>query len=266
MSGGGAAPRSGAGGALRVRFATFNIRNGRALDHLNSWPLRRPSTAAAIAALGADVLGLQEVFEYQCRYLRGRLPDLRWCGQGRNGGRSGEQCPVAVSRHAITVVREQTRWYGPAPEVPGSRLPGASFPRIATLVRCRDARSGTEFEVANTHLDERVAANRAASVRQLVEWLDPAVPTVVVGDFNAGPDDEPVLGPLTGAGFRRAPITGGTAHGFTGAADGPQIDHVFLTPHWTIEDTAVVQERFLQRLPSDHWPVTVTARLSGAPA
>jgi hypothetical protein len=41
-----------------------------------------------------------------------------------------------------------------------------------------------EFEVANTHLDERVAANRAASARQLVEWLDPAVPTVVLGQHR----------------------------------------------------------------------------------
>jgi endonuclease/exonuclease/phosphatase family metal-dependent hydrolase len=249
-----------------VRVATFNIRKGRAFDRLNSWPVRRRATAATIAALGADILGLQEVFEFQRRYLVRRLPELRWFGQGRSGGRAGESCPIAVSGPPISVRDERTRWYGPAPATPGSRLPGASFPRIATLIRCRHEPSGTEFEVANTHLDERLGENRSASVRQLLDWLDRAVPTVVIGDFNCVPGDAPVLGPLTDAGFQLAPVTGGTSHGFTGRADGARIDHIFLSPHWTIEDATVIRERPGRRLPSDHWPVRATVRLDQAGA
>jgi endonuclease/exonuclease/phosphatase family metal-dependent hydrolase len=242
-----------------VRFATFNIRNGRGFDYLRSWPVRRRWTAAAIAALKADVLGLQEVFEYQRRYLDRRLPGLRWFGEDRDGNRGGEQCPVAVTDPTITVVSERTLWYGPEPERRGSRLPGASFPRIATIVRCRSL--GLEYEVANTHLDERIAANRTESVKQLVNWLDPAIPTVVLGDFNTVPSDTAVLGPLTGAGFLLVPVTGGTSHGFTGTHDGPQIDHVFVSPHWTLEEAVVLRESGRWRLPSDHWPVRVTVSL-----
>jgi endonuclease/exonuclease/phosphatase family metal-dependent hydrolase len=245
-----------------VRFATFNIRNGRGFDNLHSWPVRRRWTAAAIAGLRADVLGLQEVFEYQRRYLDRRLPGLRWFGEGRDGDGAGEQCPIAVTDPSFTVVSARTRWYGPESAAPGCRLPGASFPRIATIVRCRSA--GLEFEVANTHLDERIAANRAGSVRQLVDWLDPAMPTVVLGDFNTVPSDTVVLGPLTDAGFLLAPVTGGTSHGFTGAPNGAQIDHVFLSPHWTLEEFTVVRGFGRWRLPSDHWPVRVTARLRAA--
>ena len=118
-----------------LRFATFNIRNGRGLDYLRAWPVRRRWTAAAIASLRADVLGLQEVFEFQRRYLDRRLPGLRWFGQDRDGNGAGERCPVAVTDPSIGVVADRTRWFGTEPERPGRRLLGASFPRIATIVR-----------------------------------------------------------------------------------------------------------------------------------
>lgn len=98
-----------------VRVATFNIRNGRAMDLMNSWPLRRHATAAAIAELGADIVGLQEVFEFQRRYLDQRLGAYRWFGQGRDGARAGEQCPIGVSGTSLTVLDDRTRWYGDRP-------------------------------------------------------------------------------------------------------------------------------------------------------
>lgn len=241
-----------------VRVATFNIRNGRAMDLMNSWPLRRHATAAAIAELGADIVGLQEVFEFQRRYLDQRLGAYRWFGQGRDGARAGEQCPIGVSGTSLTVVDDRTRWYG---DRPGGRLRGASFPRIATVIRCRDEQSGVEFAVANTHLDERLPQNRSISARQLVEWLDGTAPAVILGDFNCGPGDAAVLGPLTRAGYQLAAVAGGTAHEFTGRTDGPRIDHILASRHWTIEEASVIHSRPGGRLPSDHWPVRATLRL-----
>jgi endonuclease/exonuclease/phosphatase family metal-dependent hydrolase len=244
-----------------VRFATFNIRNGRAMDLVNAWPMRRHATATTIAGLGVDVIGLQEVFEFQRRYLGQRLASFRWFGEGRDGARAGEQCPIGVSGRSVSVLDDRTLWYG---DTPGGRLPGASFPRIATVVRCRDELSGAEFTVVNTHLDEHLATNRSTSTRQLLEWLDPAAPAVVLGDFNCGPDDAAVIGPLARAGYQLAELTGGTAHDFTGKADGPRIDHIFASPHWTIEEAEVVHDRPGGRLPSDHWPVRATLRLDPA--
>ncbi|MBB5787736.1 endonuclease/exonuclease/phosphatase family protein [Jiangella mangrovi] len=246
---------------LELRVATFNIRNGRAFDWLSSWWFRRGATVTAIRSLGADVLGLQEAYEFQRTYLARKLPGVRWFGQGRGGGTSGEQCPVAVAGGFLAVLDHRTRWFGETPDLPGTRLPDASFPRIATLLRLRDQRTAQEFAVVNTHLDERHAANRAASVRQLVGWLDPAVPTVVLGDFNAVPGDTDVMGPLLEAGFRLAPVTGGTAHRFTGTTAGRRIDHILAGPQWTIAEAEVVRDRPDGKLPSDHWPVRATLRL-----
>ena len=42
-----------------LRVATFNVRNGIAFDGLDSWPLRRHTTAQAVAGLDADLIALQ---------------------------------------------------------------------------------------------------------------------------------------------------------------------------------------------------------------
>lgn len=241
-----------------MRLATFNIRHGLGDDSDNSWQLRRESTADAIAALSADILGLQEVLEFQRQDLDGTIPGLRWFGEGRAGGVSDEQCPVVLASPALEMVSSRTQWYGPSPTTRGVRLPGASAPRIATLARLRQE-DGVEFDVVNTHLDEHVSSNREASVRQLVDWLTPGTPTVVVGDFNAMPSDC-ALAALVGAGFRLVPVDGGTAHDFTGVG-GTLIDHIFVSRHWTIADAGVARYRPGGRLPSDHWPVWADIRL-----
>ncbi|HJR24407.1 MAG TPA: endonuclease/exonuclease/phosphatase family protein, partial [Acidimicrobiales bacterium] len=53
-----------------LRVATFNVRNGRALDgFVRAWPFRRRAVVAAIASLDADVVGLQEAYRFQLRSL-----------------------------------------------------------------------------------------------------------------------------------------------------------------------------------------------------
>ena len=46
---------------MKIRAATFNIRNSSAPDGDNAWPVRRNATVAAIEHLDADVGGLQAV-------------------------------------------------------------------------------------------------------------------------------------------------------------------------------------------------------------
>jgi endonuclease/exonuclease/phosphatase family metal-dependent hydrolase len=254
--------RSGAGGALTV--ATFNVRNSRACDGTNSWILRRRATAAAIAALGADVVGLQEVFRRPLAYLLRSLRDHDGYGEARAGGGRGERCTILVPRGRFDVLASRTSWFGDAPQRPGTRLPGAGFPRVATMVKLRDRAASCELDVWNVHLDERSAANRARSTAQLATWIQPDTPTIVMGDFNAVPGDEEVFAPLGAARLRSTLGTDapGTAHDFTGRTDVPRLDHILVSPHWQVEGANVVTTRPKGRLPSDHWPVVATLRLT----
>jgi endonuclease/exonuclease/phosphatase family metal-dependent hydrolase len=248
-----------------LRVATYNVRRGRPFEGRDSWWRRRRSLLAHVRALDADVLALQEPFWAQLRAIhRGLGTDGHQCvGVGRvDGRRKGELCPVLVRRTAADVVASTTRWYADAPDVPGSRLPAASHPRVATVVRLRLRASATEITVVDTHLDEHRADNRRRSLELLLGWLDPALPTIVLGDLNAPPDD-PALGVLTAAGFRSVldAAAPGTAHDFTGRTDGPRIDHVFVDARWTVA-AARVDVLTDRRPPSDHWPVVADLELA----
>lgn len=242
--------------------ATFNIRTGLACDGVNSWPLRRRSTAAVLRRIDPDVAGLQEARRFQLRYLGRALPGYAAYGEGRGGGRRGEHCPVLVRRSRLRAVEAWTRWFGDEPERAGSRLPGARFPRIATGVRLSDGVTGVTFDVVNTHLDEHLPANRGAAAAQLASWVSPDRPTIVVGDLNAPAGDAAVMGPLREAGLQAAlaPSAGGTVHGFSGRVDGACIDHILVSPHWEVTGAAVVATGSGGRLPSDHWPVVAVVR------
>lgn len=245
--------------------ATFNIRNGLAPDGRHLWPLRRRSTAAMIRRLDADVTGLQEVYRWQLRYLLHGLDGYEAHGEGRSRQRrirAGEACPVLTRSSRVRVTDHWTRWFGEEPHRPGVRLPGASFPRVATMVRTVDRAAATAFDAVNTHLDERRPENRLASVRQLVTWLSPDRPTIVLGDLNTTPDDDEVFSVFREVGLWPAvpPEAPGTAHRFRGGHDCPRIDHILVSPHWEVVEAGVVTDH-PGRLPSDHWPVRAVLRL-----
>ena len=248
------------GPALRV--VSFNLRNARAMDGWNSWPFRRRATAAVLRELDPDVAGLQEAYACQERYLLRSLNRYTSVSEGRSGDGRGERCPVLHKPTALRLVTGTTRWYGDDPSRPGT-LPGASFPRMATTVELEHEPSGRRFGVLNTHLDERIAGNRARSAEQLLGWLRPELPWVVLGDLNARPDEAAIRCLLDG-GLRMAVPDGlgGTTHRWKGGTAGRRIDYVFVTEGWEVLGGGVDHTRPGGRLPSDHWPVWADVRLA----
>ena len=257
----GAVARAGRDDELVV--ASFNVRNGRAWDGLDSWPFRARRTARAARALGADVLGVQEAYGFQSRFLAATLPGYVRAGRGR-GERGGEWCAVYVREDRLEVLAEATHWYGSAPDVPGSRLDGAMFPRISTDLRLAVRSTGQELQFVNTHLDAHQGALRETSIEQLLARLEPGIPAVVVGDFNATRTrDAGVFQRLEDAGLVDA-LAGddrGTAHDFAGGTDHNRLDHIFVTPDVVVVDAGVAADDRTKRLPSDHWAVVARLRL-----
>ena len=172
----------------RVRVATLNI-----LNLADRWNERLPLILADMAALQPDILGLQEVVYpmQQDRLIaaagEGRYASLRgWAGRPEYGN----ALLVREPRSASDIERLDL---------------GHNRSALRAVVRLD---SGTRLLVVVTHL-HHVPADEAArdeQVGRLVEWLaaGPAADAdVVVGDFNAEPD-EPAAARMRAAGFSSA--------------------------------------------------------------
>jgi endonuclease/exonuclease/phosphatase family metal-dependent hydrolase len=170
----------------RLHVATLNIRN-----LADRWDERLPLILADMAALQPDVLGLQEVVYVlqQDRLIgaagAGRYESTRgWAGRPEYGNALLVREPLAAldpERLDLGLTRSAIR----------ARLvlPG-----------------GSTVTVVVTHLHHSTAdeAARDEQARLLVEWLSrDSGATVVVGDFNAEPD-EPTYARMLAAGFRSA--------------------------------------------------------------
>jgi endonuclease/exonuclease/phosphatase family metal-dependent hydrolase len=218
-----------------------------------------------LRGLDPDVVGVQEAWRCQVRYLERRLRGYAAAGVGRsNGSWRGEHCAVLYRTDRFVLERQATRWLSDTPEVAGSTSWGHRQPRIVTMAWLRDRTDGATFGVANAHFDDGSADVRARSVSLLIAWLrqnGACRPWIVLGDLNATPG-EPSFEMLVSAGWHDSlaglPPGGddaGTAHQFTGRRDGPRIDHILVEGAWRVVDAAIVHARPGGRLGSDHWPV-----------
>lgn len=260
-----------------LRAMTFNIRLDIASDGANAWPHRKAMVAALIAREAPDILGMQEVLLNQKRDLEAALPAYRIIGVARDDGReAGEFSPLSWRADRFELLRSGTFWLSPTPEVPGKGW-DAAFPRIATWAVLRDKQSGTQLRVLNTHFDHVGREARLNSAAIIARWVaegpDRALPTIVLGDFNADPQSEPYqrLAGHHEADLRdarlatRSPPYGpsGTFTGFDITKAPPKpIDHIFVTSAFVVEGYAIITQHWGGRLPSDHYPVIADLRLA----
>lgn len=251
-------------------MVTFNLRNGWSFDGRHSWLRRRAAAAAALRRLDADIVGLQEAYGFQLRFLQRQVPGYRSVGAGRKGGGRGERCPLLARTARFELLEDQTVWYGDEPGRPHA-LPGASAPRIATIARYRDRLNGRDLRVACTHLDEHHAGNRARSAAQLAELLRAEDAAIVVGDLNTDTEAE-VFDALAAAGLRPVVPPGSqrTVHGYRpavtpSAGPGGHLDHILVNAalrvgRVTVDDTLHPDTFHTDRYASDHWPVRAELR------
>lgn len=169
-----------------LHVATLNLRN-----IADRWPERIPLLLADMAALQPDLIGLQEVvFSVQQDRILGAAGDGHY--ETRRGWAGRPEYGNAV------LIREPLR----ADE--GERL-DLDHRRSALRVPVA-LRSNGRLDFVVTHLHHEVPdeAMRDEQAGKLAAWLEDITwPLVVVGDFNAEPD-EPAYRRMLDAGFSSA--------------------------------------------------------------
>lgn len=256
--------RKGSRSALRI--LTFNIRQDVEIDGENRWDNRRQKVVDLFASWSPDIAGLQEPFRHQLDFLLQALPEYACVGVGRDDGRAaGEFCPVLYRAERFAALEGGTFWLSETPEVAGSRSWGCYHARICSWVRLTDRKTFEGLYVFNTHLDDQSQQARELSVpllRQRIDGRVGAVPVVLMGDFNAPPEnpavrrvtagDSPV--PLDALATAGIGAKHGTYHGFTGKPEAHPIDYIFLSPEWKITECRILPDSGPPYL-SDHFPL-----------
>lgn len=253
---------------IAIKVLTYNIRFSNPDDGDNYWPKRSDAVLTMLAEQQPDVFGLQEALLSQVQDFENAFKGYRRAGVGRDDGKNGgEFSPIFYNSGKFTCLASGTLWLSQTPNIAGSRGWDAACNRVLTWVRLQDKKTNKTVVVFNTHFDHmgQIARQQSAYlILRSVDSLANGLPSIVMGDFNALPDSEPIR-LLTSPGqlvdSRTLCTTPeGPNYTFTGfevtEKEGELIDYIFVKgiQHINLHKTIVAKRG--QYYLSDHLPVT----------
>jgi endonuclease/exonuclease/phosphatase family metal-dependent hydrolase len=160
--------------------------------------------------------------------------------------------------------------------VPGSKSWDAAITRIVTWAKFKDRKTKKIFYHFNTHFDHigKVARRESAKILlQMVNTIAGKTTSIISGDFNAAPTDEPIQvvidknNPLyltDTKNISHTPHYGptGTFNGFQSKEinDNP-IDYIFLRNGGEVLQHATLSQSWGGHFSSDHFPVIARIKL-----
>ena len=180
-----------------IAVLSYNIRYNSSGDGLDLWDLRKAELIDQIKQLDPISFGVQEATLTQMKDLEAGLPNYDYVGVGRDGGATkGEFSAIFYKTIELRVLREGTFWLSETPEKVSVGW-DAALPRICTYAQFELTSSKRTFWHFNTHFDHMGETARAESAKLIVSkikaLMDEVDVVVLSGDFNAEPNEEPIL-------------------------------------------------------------------------
>lgn len=250
----------------KINIMTYNIRLDTETDGINMWDNRKEGIVSLIKEENVDILGIQEGLPSQIEYLSKQLDGYSMIGEGRDGGNSGEYSAIYFKSKKMNLIETETFWLSETPEIPSIGW-DAAINRITTLGLFKMVNSSMEVLVYNSHFDHlgKIAREKSAIVilNHIKENNHQNRPLIVMGDFNANPNDIPIelLSEELNDSFKILPIENpiGTYNGFdldSNLLD--RIDYIF-TKNIKITNYKHLDRKLSSGLwPSDHLPILIT--------
>lgn len=260
-----------------LNVMTFNIRLNTPRDSANAWPFRKDMVASQVLFHEVHLLGVQEALPEQMADLQERLKKYKYIGVGREDGKQkGEFSAIFYDTTRLQLLETKTTWLSLTPGVPGSKSWDAAITRIVTWGKFKDRHTKKIFYHFNTHFDHIGKVARRESAKLLLEMVKNVAgnsTSIITGDFNAAPSDEPIQvimdssNPLHFIDTKQLSVTGhygpnGTFNYFQpkeGSND--PIDYIFLKNGGTVLLHATLTQTWGGRVSSDHFPVFARVKL-----
>jgi len=255
--------------AETLRVMTFNVRLPLKSDGPDDWDNRRDFLVETIRRRSPDLIGTQELYYVQGRYIVEKLPDYEWFGLSRRGNHEDEHMGVFYRKDRLRVVDSGNYWLSETPDVPGSMSWGINYARMVTWAVFEDLRAKRRFYYSNTHfphrdIDEQARVNCANILASRLRARPQEEVLIVTGDFNtdvAGQSHQ-ILTREAGlkdaweaAARREGPR--GTFHAFKGTPGETRIDWILFRGPLQPMLAETITDNFNGRYPSDHFPVLV---------
>ena len=254
-----------------INVMTFNIRYNNPDDSINAWPNRKNFVSSQILFHEATIVGIQEALHEQVKELQNLLTNYKYVGVGRADGKeAGEYSAIFFNTSRLELIEQATFWLAEQTDIPGKKGWDAQIERIVTWAKFRDKTSGKNFFHFNTHFDhvgKLARKNSAALLLKKVKEIAGSTPSIITGDFNATPDDEPIKVIMNTAAqgylkdtktLSQTPHYGpnGTFNGFKSkeTSDFP-IDYIFINHGFKVVRHATLSQTWQGRFSSDHFPV-----------
>ena len=260
-----------------LNVVTFNIRYNNAADSLNAWPYRKDKLASQLLFHHAHIIGVQEALHEQVQDLQERLPRYKHAGVGRTDGKEkGEYSAIFYDTGRLQLLQSATFWLAEQTDIPGKRGWDAALERIVTWAKFKDRTTKKTFYHFNTHFDHRGKTARRESailLLQKVKEIAANTPAIITGDFNAHPDDEPIMvvadksNPLHLTDSKE--ISASPHYGPSGTFNAFQakevndlpIDYIFIKNGVKVLQHATLSQSWQGRFSSDHFPVLAVVKI-----
>ncbi len=254
--------------AQSITAMTFNIRYDNPNDKENRWDFRKESVVKMINHYSPGIIGTQEGLNNQVQFLKDNLKSYNYIGVGRNDGKlQGEYCAIFYDTTQFKMISNLTFWLSKNPENVSVGW-DAALERICTAGLFQHIKSEKKIWVFNTHFDHigQVARKMSSQLilNKIIELNPENCPLILMGDFNAIPNSEPInilKTQLTEAStVSQKPFYGpaGTFNNFNSTNSTTDcIDFIFISQFTVASCTHIDDKKNDNLCISDHYPVLV---------
>lgn len=246
-----------------IKVATFNLRRDFIFDFNRRWNVRSNIAVDIIKQSCADIIGVQELLPLMKDDLKSKLTEYYFIGNGRCKKQMNEHSDIIINNKKFEIDSYETFWLSRKPDVPGSRLMTAMFPRICTAAIIKY--NGKRIRVYNTHLDNVSPWARLYSIDLILENIKhqneiEQMPVILTGDFNARPDSKVIYKLMNNDCIKLINVfTGeGTYHGMRykyGKYYHRQYDYIFVSDDINVNAVYLDKTVHDNIYPSDHYPL-----------
>lgn len=248
---------------------TYNIRLATGDKGLKSWSKRGGHVVKQMKEKGVDVYLLQEPLKHQIDYIQSNLKNFSVVGKPRiDDEYLGTYNAIFFNRNKFKLKEDETFWVSETPLLE-SKGWDASRVRIITYALLENRVTKDNFYVFNVHLDQQGSESKIKGVELLDEWIKKIninnYPVIIGGDFNSKENTEPILWfkdhyrdtKTVSITSPKGPL--GTFNFFNDrtARHKYRIDYIFVNENIKVKSYEVLQNKYGEMYPSDHYPLYV---------